>query len=200
MNLTKFVPDSYQLSETVIMQSGVTINETTIEVTPPTLMSIILATFFLIESILILYLNGFAVIVIIRRKKMLNRKSKVVLSLLVADLLIGAELPYHASFLIVPSLSLNHYACVIRFAINYVVILASMLSLLLVTLERYIAIAHPYHHSKHGSLPRLKLFVSGIWIYSLSYGVAVIFWHRWPVTCNPETVMPPGILRDFNFN
>ena len=165
-----------------------------VAVTPPlSVLSIAMATLFLIESILILFLNGFAVITIASNKKMQTRVNKVILSLLAADLLISVMLPFHASFLIVPSLTLNHYACVLRYAINYVAILTSVLSLLLVTCDRYVAIAHPYHYSKHGSLPHLNLFIAGIWIYSLSYGITIFFWHRWPVACNPEVIMYPGI-------
>ena len=167
-------------------------NQTVSGVMPPSLFAIILATFFLIESVFILYLNGFAIVVIIAKKKMQTRVNKVILSLLVADLFIGVELPFHASFLLVPTLSLNHYACVIRYAINYFCVLASVLSLLLITIDRYVAIVHPYHYLKHGSLPRHNLFLVGIWAYSFGYGIAVILWHRWPVACNPESIMPPG--------
>ena len=158
------------------------------------LLSVVLAAFFLIESAFIMFLNGFAVITIVMNPKMQTRVNKVILSLLTADLLISFMLPFHASFLILPSLSINRYACVIRYAINYVLCLSSVLSLLLITCDRYVAIAHPFHYNNHGSLPRLNIFLAGIWIYSIGYGIAVILWHRWPVACNPETVMPPGKL------
>ena len=165
---------------------------TAVSFPPPSVLSIAMATLYLVESVLILFLNGFAVIFIVSNKKMQTQVNKVILSLLTADLLISAMLPFHASFLIIPSLSLNHYACVLRYAINYVAILTSVLSLLMVTCDRYVAIAHPYYYSKHGSLQHLNVFIAGIWIYSLGYGLTVILWHHWPVACNPEVVMYPG--------
>ena len=199
MNLSAMIIISANnVSITLSEQSNVTVSPTISvglsAIPPPSLLSIILGSFFLIQSIFVIFLNGFAVITILMNPKMQTQVNKVILSLLLADLLLGAFVPFHASFLLVPSLSLNRYTCVIRTSVSYFLCLASACSLMLITLNRYVAIIYPYHYSNHGSLPRLNLFIAGIWIYSLGYGVAVILWHRWPVVCNPETVMPPGII------
>jgi hypothetical protein len=74
----------------------------------------------------------------------------------------------------------------------YASCLASVLSLLLVTADRYVAIVHPYRYSMHGSLPYLPLCVAAAWFYALGFGAAIIGWNRWPAACNPEVIMHPG--------
>ena len=203
MNVFDNTTSASNLNITLNKQSNITESSlisfglTSLIIPPPSLLSIILACLFLIESVFIILLNGFAVVTILINPKLQTRVNKIILSLLSADIFLSTIIPFHASFLLVPSLSLNHYACVIRTSLNYVLCLASAFSVVLVTLDRYVAIIYPYHYSNHGSLPRLNLFIAGIWLYSLGYGVAVILWHRWPVACNPETIMPPGILVSF---
>lgn len=66
----------------------------------------------------------------------------------------------------------------------------SALSLLLVTFDRYVAIVHPYHYARNGALPHLRLILTGVWLYSIMFAIVIITWSRWPVSCNPDTLIP----------
>src|SRR5262249_38366199 len=127
------------------------------------------------------------------------RVNSVILCLLSADFILALAVPFYASFLLNPSLALNRHACTIRAAITHTTVLASGLSLVLVTTDRYVAIVHPYRYARHGALPRLRLWVAALWLYALGVGVATMVWGRWPrlsvitaSSCSPSSITPAG--------
>jgi hypothetical protein len=87
----------------------------------PTL-SLALAVFFLSESALIIPLNMFTIAIIVRRRHHMeqSRVSRIMLSLLFADLSVGLALPLHSAFLLLPTLATIRYLCLVRTACNYV--------------------------------------------------------------------------------
>jgi hypothetical protein len=156
------------------------------------LLSIILSALFLIEDVFILFFNVFAAITIIRHRQLQTRTNMAVLNLLIFDLLIGVFIPFHTAFFIYPSLATNHYACVIRIAINHAVCIATTISLIIVTADRYMAVVHPYRYSQYGAIPYLRAILVLLCFYSLGYLVSVVVFSHWPAPCNPEALLPPG--------
>ncbi len=65
-----------------------------------------------------------------------------------ADLLVGASLPYHAIFFITPGLSRIQYPCYVRFTTIILTAAASILNLLVIAIDRYSMIP-TYHPSTH---------------------------------------------------
>ena len=104
----------------------------------------------------------------------------IVLSLAVADLCVGLTLPYHSTFFLDPSITQNRVACFLRVSITLQHVMASVFNLLLVTIDRYVAILHPYIYYQKGSLPRARLLIVVVWSYSVFACSIVCYWNYGP--------------------
>ena len=104
----------------------------------------------------------------------------IVLSLAIADLCVGLALPYHSTVFVNPSITQNRTACFLRVSITLQHVMASVFNLLLVTIDRYVAILHPYIYYRQGSLPRARLLIILVWSYSLFACSIVCYWNYGP--------------------
>ena len=157
--------------------------------------SMFLASFFIITSFLICFVNIFTIAVIWRSWKSSSAAiNSLIVNLFVADIAVGIMLSGHSIFLIVPNLTGIRYACVTHSALLNVTCQVAISSLLLVTVDRFVAIAMPFYYVEKGSIPCLRTCIAGSWMYAIAVGGGLFAWHRWPVgDCSVDKLYPPGL-------
>ena len=136
----------------------------------------------IILSVLIIASNTIAIVICTSKnyESVRVKVNDIVLSLAVADLLVGLALPYHSTVFVDQKITQNSVACFLRVSITLQHVMASVFNLLLVTIDRYVAILHPYIYYKAGSLPRARLFIVLVWSYSVFACSIVCYWNYGP--------------------
>ena len=113
-------------------------------------------------------------------------------SLASADLIVGLS---YAIFPLIVSLSTNPVVCVFRLSLLIIYFLASIGNLLLITIDRYVAISYPMYYHSRGSLPGAKYLIAAIWLYALIAGLILILWHNEPAMgCDFVLIVKPVYL------
>ncbi|XP_077293181.1 histamine H2 receptor-like [Arctopsyche grandis] len=121
-----------------------------------------------------------------------RNSNKCVLNLAVSDLTVGLTLPYHIAFYASESLRANKITCIMKFCLIILTCSASISSVILVAVDRYMAILYPLHYNKYMSKRVLRLLVVLGWTASVTVSVVPIFWNEWEdgIICDMHTVMP----------
>ena len=128
----------------------------------------------------IILLNLTSIVLCIRSHNhaLRTRANDFVLSLAIADLMVGLYMPCFSAVYFFPSLSLNYLYCNFRNFLQLAHVMASILSILLITIDRYVAIIYPLTYYKTGSLPCSRLLIAVIWIFSIFSTMTIMFWNK----------------------
>ena len=125
--------------------------------------------------------------------------NETVLSTTVCGLLYGVNTPLHLVAAYFPIfISTSRTVCLLIVATDYFIIVLSNLNVVLMTIDRYVAIVHPFVYSKHGNtLPRVRWLIVTTWLYSFIAGVSHFFYNRWTSTsyCIAELTIEFILLR-----
>jgi hypothetical protein len=128
----------------------------------------------------ILVLNIISIIVCIKSHShsLRMRANEFVLSLAVADFVIGLVIPYFSIVYIHPAISYSLIYCGFRFCLNQAHSMAAVLSIFLVTTDRYVAVVHPMIYYRTEFLPFSRQAIFIVWLYSLFSGFIPFFWNK----------------------
>jgi hypothetical protein len=102
-------------------------------------------------ALLVIILCGNTIIVIaILRSKRLSKvmSNQFVLSLATSDLFIGLTLPYHMAFYLSDAIGKDKEMCILRFVLLSLGCSASLCNLIIIAIDRYIAILYPLHYCR----------------------------------------------------
>ncbi|XP_011689274.1 PREDICTED: D(2) dopamine receptor isoform X2 [Wasmannia auropunctata] len=99
-----------------------------------------------------------------------------ILNLAVSDLMVGVTLPYHLAFYV--------DACG-----------GSIYNLIVIAIDRYVAIVHPLSYNAYATKRRVLLIIVIAWICTMGVSSIPIYWnlfdeHNASQTCELETVLP----------
>lgn len=102
-----------------------------------------------------------------------------VVSLAVADLMIGVfVLPFSSTYEILGYWIFGQYFCVIWAMVDVLCCTASILSLVAISLDRYVAISRPMHYAQY-STPRIAgLGIFGVWFLATAISIPPLFGWR----------------------
>lgn len=116
----------------------------------------------------------------------------LVLNLAVSDLLVGISLPYHLVFYLHGQLSHEKVICVLRFVLISVACGGSIYNIMMIAIDRYIAIVHPLSYNAYATKKRMLLIIAGTWICTIGVSSIPIYWNRFETSsnCDSETVLP----------
>ena len=120
-----------------------------------------------------------------RLRAMMN---EVLVNLAVADLLHCVTFSTNLISTFVPSLRNNQNYCLLRTSVINTGCVASLLSLVLVTVERVVVIVYPFNCSLTGTLPGLRFIIGAIWAYSIITGFLVFAWNKLPKVYNSDNL------------
>jgi len=99
--------------------------------------------------VIILCGNTLTIVAILRSKRLYNVMSnQFVLSLATSDLFIGLTLPYHMAFYLSDAIGNDKETCILRFVLLALGCSASLCNLIMIAIDRYIAIVYPLHYCR----------------------------------------------------
>lgn len=105
--------------------------------------------------------------------------NQFVLNLAISDLTVGLTLPYHLAFYLNNKLGKMKETCVLRFMLIMLACSASILNLIAIAVDRYIAILHPLHYSRYMTKPLARTLMVVAWALAVSASVVPLFWNNW---------------------
>lgn len=145
-----------------------------------------------IEAIIflpIIFGNLLILLSIARFKRLRTRINVLIANLAVSDLLVGiVMIPYDLNFMFNTSLRQNKLTCLLRHTFEIAFIGSSVLNLLVISIERYLAIVHPLFHVKKSTKNWLATLIASSWVISILVACLPLFgWNSWypGVPCDP---------------
>jgi len=177
--------------------ASLTSNDTSV-VTPAPNWTIVYVTIEALLFVVICSGNALVITAVSRYPRLRCVTNYFLLSLAVADMLVGLALPIHIVFYAVPWLLDNVYLCLGRYASLVTTCNASLLSLLLVAADRYLAVLHPlcYHMLARPVVTRGLIAAS--WTFPVITGLLPFTgwndWERHRHRCRFELVLPSGYV------
>jgi hypothetical protein len=99
--------------------------------------------------VIILCGNTLIILAILCSKRLFKVMSnQFVLSLATSDLFIGLTLPYHMAFYLSDAIGKDGGTCILRFVLLALGCSASLCNLIIIAIDRYIAILYPLHYCR----------------------------------------------------
>lgn len=105
--------------------------------------------------------------------------NKCILNLAVSDLTVGLTLPYHIAFYLNAKLRNEKETCIMKFALIILACSASIVNVIIVAVDRYIAILYPLHYTKYMSKLVIRVLMIIAWTASVSISIVPVFWNNW---------------------
>ncbi|XP_050301227.1 probable G-protein coupled receptor No18 [Anthonomus grandis grandis] len=105
--------------------------------------------------------------------------NQFIFSLAVSDLLVGLTIPYHMAFYVVPDFGSGKINCLLRFVLISFACSSSIMNLLMIAADRYVAIVYPLHYNR--LITRKTSIFSSVFVWGLSFAVSAIplSWNEW---------------------
>ncbi|XP_035625345.1 trace amine-associated receptor 13c-like [Oncorhynchus keta] len=140
-----------------------------------TSMYITLYIFFLSIGAVTVFLNILVVISIFHFKRLHTPTNLLILSLAVADLLVGLiVIPVGTVAIMESCWFLGKYFCVFYVYISYFILSLSLGNLVLISIDRYVAVCDPLFYHSRITLTRITCCISIIWFCCIIYNAAFI--------------------------
>uniref|UniRef100_A0A3B3YPC0 G-protein coupled receptors family 1 profile domain-containing protein n=1 Tax=Poecilia mexicana TaxID=48701 RepID=A0A3B3YPC0_9TELE len=130
--------------------------------------SSLLSVSFLLAVTLALFSNLLVITSICHFKRLHSPTNILLLSLAVSDCLVGFLISFQI-VLIDGCWYLGDIMCAIYFILDYIIPTASIGPMVLISIDRYVAICHPLHYSGKVTTERAKMCVSLFWMCSILY-------------------------------
>ncbi|XP_035391872.1 trace amine-associated receptor 6-like [Electrophorus electricus] len=139
--------------------------------------NIILFIFLFCISVCTVFLNFLVILSISHFKQLHTPTNLLILSLAVADLLMGFVMPVNTMQLRDSCWYLGKMACTVFFVINWISASASVCYMVLIAVDRYIAISDPLLYSTKVTVCKMSLFIILGWSFSLLYILIFLYFN-----------------------
>lgn len=158
-NITKSITETYISLTTLTLENNLTTNSTS---TPPTELNLPYTVFELLVALVAVIGNGMVIIVFRKERRLRRRTNYYIVSLALADFLVGL---LGVPFAVLASVGLptNLHACLFTVSLLVVLCTISIFCLVAVSVDRYWAILHPMAYSRN---VRTKTAIS-MYIFSM---------------------------------
>uniref|UniRef100_A0A8C1IEK6 Trace amine-associated receptor 13c-like n=1 Tax=Cyprinus carpio TaxID=7962 RepID=A0A8C1IEK6_CYPCA len=134
----------------------------------------IMYMFFSLLSAWTVFLNLLVIISISHFKKLYTQTNLIILSLAVADMLIGLVMPIEASRLIEVCWYFGDTFCGLFLAITALLISASLSNLVLIAVDRYVAVCHPLLYPQKITTTKTLISICLSWVCCLTSSTAFV--------------------------
>ncbi|XP_024877417.1 D(3) dopamine receptor isoform X1 [Temnothorax curvispinosus] len=118
-----------------------------------------------------------------------------ILNLAVSDLMVGVTLPYHLAFYADDTLHRNKSVCISRFIMFSLACGGSIYNLIIIAIDRYVAIVYPLSYNAYATKRRVLLIIIVAWICTMGVSSIPTYWNNFDASnadqkCELETVLP----------
>ncbi|KAF7491743.1 Histamine H1 receptor [Sarcoptes scabiei] len=130
---------------------------------------------------LLTFLGNAMVVHAIRTERKLHTVSNMfILSLAIADLIVGlVVMPLSSTYVLYGDWILGLFVCQFWLLIDYTASTASILNLLILSLDRYWSIRSPLKYLSERTKKRALAMIGIVWLISALWSIPIIGWHRW---------------------
>nr|XP_055063787.1 trace amine-associated receptor 13c-like [Misgurnus anguillicaudatus] len=136
----------------------------------------IMYVFFSVLSVWTVFMNLLVIISICHFKKLHTPTNMLILSLAVADLLVGLiVMPLEAIRLIETCWYFGDTFCRLFLIIMGLLFSASLSNLVLIAVDRYVAVCHPLLYPQKITMTRTITIICVSWFFSSAYNIAIVF-------------------------
>ena len=118
--------------------------------------------------------NSMTILAVWRFSRLQTVTNKFVASLAGTDLIVGLLIPYYIAFQVKPLLMKNIYLCITKYMFFVASNAASLTSLLMVSLDRYIAVVYPLHYHTYLSPRKTKAMLCTVVFNGIALGVFTV--------------------------
>ncbi|XP_059198219.1 trace amine-associated receptor 13c-like [Centropristis striata] len=132
---------------------------------PETLLSFVLYSI----SVLTAVLNLLIIISVSHFRQLHTPTNILLLSLAVSDLLVGLLLMPVEAFQISSCWFLGDFLCSLYYYVSYIILSASVGDMVLISIDRHVAICDPLHYTTRITVNRVKVCVCLVWLCSFAY-------------------------------
>ncbi|XP_029010871.2 trace amine-associated receptor 13c-like [Betta splendens] len=126
-------------------------------------------------SLLTACLNLLVIVSISHFRQLHTPTNLLLLSLAVSDFLIGLIVVPFQMLLTEPCWFLGDLVCVLYYFIPFITVPASVINMVLISIDRYVAICDPLRYSTRITHSRVKLCVVLCWVYSIFYSFLFLY-------------------------
>nr|CAH7737967.1 unnamed protein product [Callosobruchus chinensis] len=118
-----------------------------------------------------------------------------VFSLAVSDLLVGFSIPYHMLFY-TTGFGSSKTSCLLRFVFTSFACASSISNLVVIAMDRYVAIVYPLHYSRFMTKKRVCFLIATGWVTATTMASVPLIWNDWHegVRCELVHVVPHNFL------
>ncbi|XP_066994739.1 D(1C) dopamine receptor [Anabrus simplex] len=119
-----------------------------------------------------------------------------VLSLAVSDLMVGLTLPYDIAFTLCTELEHYKTTCIMRFVLVIMPCCVSIYNLIIIAVDRYIAIVHPLHYYAYVNKRVAMIVLAMGWLVALLLSTVPTYWNWYDqaTECELDQVIPRTYL------
>ncbi|XP_071131266.1 histamine H2 receptor-like [Mytilus edulis] len=153
--------------------------------------------FLFIELIIflpIIFGNTLILISIFKFKRLRTRINMLIANLATSDLLIGTVMiPYDLFFIFNAPMRHDKYTCLLRYTFETSFLGSSVLNLLVISIERYLAIMYPLQHASRATRRWLISLMASSWIISIFVAcLPLLGWNSWypGIPCDSTYINP----------
>ncbi|XP_056145675.1 trace amine-associated receptor 13c-like [Lampris incognitus] len=125
-------------------------------------------------SLLTVALNLLVIISISHFRKLHTPTNLLLLSLAISDLLVGLLMPSYRFHVLGDCWFLGDSLCVVSHFLSFIIISASVGNMVLISIDRYVAICDPLHYSTKVTQRRVQISVCICWFCSFFYNSLVL--------------------------
>ncbi|KAK2814478.1 hypothetical protein Q5P01_000391 [Channa striata] len=126
-------------------------------------------------SLLTVILNLLVIISISHFRQLHTPTNLIILSLAVSDFLVGLLVMPFQILLMEPCWLLGDLVCVLQYFLAFIIVCSSEVNMVLISVDRYVAICDPLHYSTKITQQKVKVYVLLCWIYSVFYSFFTLF-------------------------
>ncbi|NXD77531.1 HRH1 protein, partial [Halcyon senegalensis] len=129
-------------------------------------------------SLITVVMNILVLCAVKTEKKLQTVGNLYIVSLSVADLIIGAAvMPLNIVYLINQMWTLGLPACLFWLSMDYVACTASIFNLFILCIDRYRSVQQPLQYLKYRTKMRASLMILGVWLLSSMWVIPILGWH-----------------------
>ncbi|KFQ31203.1 Histamine H1 receptor, partial [Mesitornis unicolor] len=129
-------------------------------------------------SLITVVMNMLVLCAVKTEKKLQTVGNLYVISLSIADLIVGAAvMPLNIVYLLGSVWTLGLPACLFWLSMDYVASTASIFSLFILCIDRYRSVQQPLKYLKYRTKMRASLIILGVWLLSFTWVIPILGWH-----------------------
>lgn len=129
-------------------------------------------------SLITIVMNLLVLCAVKTEKKLQTVGNLYIVSLSVADLIVGAAvMPLNIVYLLRSVWTLGLPACLFWLSMDYVACTASIFNLFVLCIDRYRSVQQPLKYLKYRTKMRASLIILGVWLLSFLWVIPILGWH-----------------------